>query len=65
MVYSDASANAWGAILYVNDKAFLIDWSDDERTKSSTCRELQTVYLAKQPFTIDLCNRTVAWFTDN
>ena len=65
IVYSDASANACGAILNVNDKIFHTNWSDDERTKSSTWRELQTVYLAIQAFTTDLSNRTIAWFTDN
>ena len=65
IVYSDASANACGAILNVHDKVFHTNWSDDERTKSSTWRELQTVYLAIQAFTVDLYNRTIAWFTDN
>ena len=65
IVYSDASANACGAILNVHDKVFHTNWSDDERTKSSTWRELQTVYLTIQAFTMDLSNRTIAWFTDN
>ena len=65
IVYSDASANACGAILNVHDKVFHTNWSDDERTKSSTWTELQTVYLAIQAFTVDLYNRTIAWFTDN
>ena len=65
IVYSDASANACGAILNVHDKVFHTNWSDDERTKSSTWRELQTVYLTMQAFTMDLSNRTIAWFTDN
>ena len=65
IVYSDVSANACGAILNVHDKVFHTNWSDDERTKSSTWRELQTVYLTIQAFTMDLSNRTIAWFTDN
>ena len=66
IVYSDASANC-GAVLNVHDhdKVFHTNWSNDERTISSTWRELQTVYLAIQAFTMDLSNRTIAWFTNN
>ena len=66
IVYSDASAHAYGAILnFIMIKLFHTNWSDDERTKSSTWREFQTVYLAIQAFTTDLSNRNIAWFTDN
>ena len=44
---------------------FRTNWSADERTKSSTWRELQTVSLVIPAFTTDLSNRTIAWFTDN
>lgn len=65
VVYSDASAHACGAILNLDEKIFHTNWTEEERMKSSTWRELQTVLLALQTFEIYVQNRTIAWFTDN
>lgn len=67
VVYSDASNDACGAVLDVDGvkKISQCNWSEEEKTKSSTWRELKAVRLALEAFRSDLSNRTIAWFTDN
>ena len=67
VVYSDASSAACGAVLEVDGvkKISHCNWSEEEKSKSSTWRELKAVCLAIDAFRSDLSNRTIAWFTDN
>jgi len=67
VVYSDASGDACGAVLDIDgtNKVSHCNWSDEEKTRSSTWRELKAVLLALEAFRSDLSNRTIAWFTDN
>ena len=65
VVYSDASAHACGAILNLDEKIFHTNWSDEEKLKSSTWRELKALLLALQTFELSIKGRSIAWFTDN
>ena len=65
VVYSDTSAHAYRAILNLDEKIFHTNWSDEEKLKSSTWRELRTVLLALHSFELSIKGRSIAWFTDN
>ena len=65
MVYSDASAVGCGSFIAVENKVFQQNWSQTERYKSSTWRELTTVALSIDSLVNELRSQTVSWFTDN
>ena len=65
IVYSDASISACGSFITLDGKVFHQNWSDFERSQSSTFRELLTVLLSLQAFIDSLRAQTVVWYTDN
>ena len=65
IVYSDASISACGSFITLDGKVFHQNWSDFERSQSSTFRELLAVLLSLQAFVDSLRAQTVAWYTDN
>ena len=65
IVYSDASISACGSFITLDGKVFLQNWSDFERSQSSTFRELLAVLLSLQAFIDSLRAQTVVWYTDN
>ena len=64
-VYSDASISACGSFITLDGKVFHQNWSDFERSQSSTFRELLAVLLSLQAFIDSLRAQTVVWCTDN
>ena len=65
IVYSDASISACGSFITLDGKVFHQNWSDFERSQSSTFRELLAVLLPLQAFIDSLRAQTVVWYTDN
>lgn len=65
IVYSDASNSACGSFIDLEGKIFHQNWSDFERSQSSTFRELLAVFLSLQAFIDSLRAQTVVWYTDN
>ena len=66
LLYSDASQTGCGAWGVVCDRMeFHQDWTDEERGKSSTWRELKGVSLAVSAFAPNLSGKTVKICTDN
>ena len=65
IVYSDASISACGSFITLDAKVFHQNWSDFERSESSTFRELPAVFLSLQALIDSLSARTVVWYTDN
>ena len=65
IVYSDASISACGSFITLDGKVFHQNWSDFERSQSSTFRELLAVLLSLQAFIDSLRAQTVVWYTDN
>ena len=64
IVFSDASISACGS--FITLVKFHQNWSDFERSQSSTFRELPAVFfLSLQAFIDSLSVRTVVWYTDN
>ena len=65
IVYSDASNSACGSFITLEGNVFHQNWSDFERSQSSTFRELLAVSLSLQAFIDSLRAQTVVWYTDN
>lgn len=65
IVYSDASNVACGSFITIQNKVFQQNWSDKEKSYSSTYRELLSVFLSLESFAEDLVSQTVVLFTDN
>ena len=65
IVYSDASISACGSFITLDGKVLHQNWSDFERSQSSTFRELLAVLLSLQAFIDSLRAQTVVWYTDN
>ena len=66
VVYTDASNSGYGG--YVVEHGYHMatgQWSDEERVKSSTWRELRAVTLVLMSVSTKLKNQRVRWFTDN
>ena len=65
-VYSDASGTGCGANMTLNQEYICHTmWSENERMKSSTCRELYAIEFALRLFCGKLKDSRVKWFTDN
>ena len=65
-VYSDASSTGCGAHMTLNHEYVCHTmWSENERMKSSTWRELYAIEFALRSFCGELKNSRVKWFTDN
>ena len=65
IVYSDASVIGCASVIDIEGYTFHQNWSEPERLKSSTFRELRTVELALKSFIRELKSQVVVWFTDN
>ena len=65
IIYSDASASACSSFIEFEGKVFHQNWSDFEKSQSSTFRELLAVSLSMKAFTESLQAQSVTWFTDN
>ena len=66
LVFSDASNVACGSyVVKANNLVFHSNWSEDEKVKSSTFRELRAVYLALRAYSPKFQNRCVKWFSDS
>ena len=66
IMYSDASTYAATAYSCQLDKVvFHKMWSDTEKTKSSTWRELKAIESCVNTCKTELTSRNVKWFTDN
>ena len=66
LVFSDASNVACGSyVVKANNLVFHSNWSEDEKAKSSTFRELRAVYLALRAYSPKFQNRCVKWFSDS
>ena len=65
IVYSDASSSACASFITLDGKVFHQNWSDFERSQSSTFHELLAVLLSLQAFIDSLLAQTVVWYTDN
>ena len=66
IVYSDASSTGFGA--YVVDSNYGImhgQWSESEKNKSSTWRELKAIELAIESQIVNMKNNRIKWFSDN
>ena len=65
-VYCDASSTGCGVHMTLNREYVCHTmWSENERMKSSTWRELYTIEFALRSFCGELKNSRVKWFTDN
>lgn len=64
--YSDASNTGAGAVITL-DKNYVCHklWEECEREKSSTWRELETIYFSLESFGTMLDGSHIKWFTDN
>ena len=66
LVFSDASDMACGSyVVKGNNSVFHSNWSEEEKIKSSTFRELRAVYLALRAYSPMFQNRCIKWFTDS
>lgn len=65
VVYSDASSSGCGTIIELDGKVFQQNWSDEEKSQSSTYRELKAVLLSLSAFQAELKSQLVLWYTDN
>ena len=65
IIYSDASASACSSFIEFEGKVFDQNWSDFEKSQSSSIRELLAVSLSMKAFTESLQAQSVTWFTDN
>lgn len=66
MIFSDASDVAGAAYtVELDQKVFHIGWSEFEKEKSSTWRELKAIELGLLSFHRVIEGKTVKWFTDN
>lgn len=66
IVFSDASSIAAGSyIVDCKDSVFHSMWSDDEKSKSSTFREIRAVKLALRAYGENLKDQSVKWFSDS
>ena len=65
IIYSDASSVGCGGVIAIEGKVFHQNWSEEERKRNSTFRELLAVSLAVEAFGNELKSQTLAWFTDN
>lgn len=64
--YSDASGQGWGGFsVNINGEAAVGSWSDDEKAKSSTFRELRAIRLVLESYGKDLQGKEVCHRTDN
>ena len=65
-VYSDASGTGCGAHVTLNQEYIChAMWSENERMKSFTWRELYAIEFALRSFCGELKDSHVRWFTDN
>ncbi|VDI82350.1 Hypothetical predicted protein [Mytilus galloprovincialis] len=65
VMYSDASSFACGAYsCQLDDKIFHKMWSEDERKRSSTWREMYAIKSCLETFQYQLVGKVVKWFTD-
>ena len=65
-VYCDASGTGCGAHMTLNQEYICHTmWSENERMKSSTWRELYATEFALRSFCGELKDSRVKWFTDN
>ena len=66
LVFSDASNMACGScVVDANNSVFHSNWSEKEKVKSFTFRELKAVYLALRAYTFKFKNGCVKWFSDS
>ena len=66
VVYTDASESGYGG--YIVEHGCHVatgQWSEEDKVKSSTWRELMAVLLVLESFSTKLRNQRVRWFTDN
>ena len=65
-MYSDASDYACGALsCQFDNSVFHKMWTDLEKIKSSTWRELKAVQLCLETFKVQLSGKSVKWYTDS
>ena len=66
LVFSDASNVACGSyVVNANNLVFHSNWSEEQKAKSSTFRELRAVYLALRAYSFKFKNGCVKWFSDS
>lgn len=66
ITYSDASGQGWGGFsVNINGAAAVGSWSEDEKVKSSTFRELRAIRLVLESYGKDLQGKEVCHRTDN
>lgn len=66
LIFSDASDLACGAYaVNIDNFIFHLMWSESEKIKSSTWREIKAVELALSSFKHSLAGKCVKWFTDS
>ena len=68
VIYSDASATGGASIMTdpLSGKEFVAhcEWSESDAIKSSTFRELSTVFVGLCKFSHLMCNNILDWYTD-
>ena len=65
-MYSDASGSGYGGYIVENPSGIAHGmWSDDEKTQSSTWRELAAVERVLVSLKTFLKGKCIKWFTDN
>jgi ribonuclease HI len=65
IIHYDASNSGYGIIIDLDGKVFQQNWSDFERSQSSTYRELKAVLLFLQAFKCELASQSILWYTDS
>ena len=66
LVFSDASDIACGSfVVKASNSVFHNNWSEEEKVKSSTFRELRAVYLVLRAYGSRFQNRSIKWFSDS
>ena len=66
IVYSDASAvGCGGYIVTLNNSEMFVPWAENEKSKSSTWRELKAVSLMCKAYKGEFANKRIKWYTDN
>lgn len=66
IVFSDASDLAAGAyVVNCMDSVYHSNWDEEDRTKSSTYREIKAVWLALRAYGSLLRHKSVKWFSDS